>query len=309
MVSVDPYVNETSRHADVILPPPPPSRSAHFDFAFYDFAVRNVANYSPPLLPLDGGARTESEILLRLMSIAEGHGWDVDVAARQAAELAREAAKAGVDVAALDGDTHAEKVIDLRLRTGPYPVALADLKAAPHGVDLGPLTPRIPEILRTRSGRIELCPAPIAAEVRTLADAPPPDPDSFVVVGRRHLRTNNSWLHNVPGLTRGRPLCTVVVNGGDAGRLGLTDGGTAHVTSRTGRAALTVEVSDDIAPGVVSIPHGFGNDLPGVEMAVAAAVPGVNVNRLTDDLRVDPLSGTAVLNGVPVTIEAAPGEG
>jgi anaerobic selenocysteine-containing dehydrogenase len=315
MVSVDPYVNETSRHADVILPPPPPSRSAHYDFAFYQFAVRNVANFSPAPIPLDEGARDECEIFLRLMAVFAGLGWDVDVDAWQDGQLRNTLSQNGLTLADLTGDTAAERMIDLRLRGGAYGdgfganpggLTLAKLLADPHGVDLGPLTSRIPEVLRTPSGRIELCPQPIAEEVRKLAGAPVPDDSEFVVVGRRHLRSNNSWMHNVPALVKGRQLCTVVVNRSDAKRLGLIDGGTAQVTSRVGRAELTVEVSDDIAPGVVSIPHGWGHDLPGVEMSVAAGTAGVNVNRLTDDLRLDPLSGTAVLNGVPVTI--SPGE-
>jgi anaerobic selenocysteine-containing dehydrogenase len=324
MVSVDPYVNETSRHADVILPPPPPSRSAHYDFAFYQFAVRNVANFSPAPLALDEEMRDECEILLRLAAIFAGLGWRADIDAWQDGQLRNTLEQNGLTPDQLTGDSPAERLIDLRLRSGAYGdgfgrnpdgLSLAKLLDSPHGVDLGPLTPRIPEILRTPSSRIELCPPQIADEVRRLADgverpaaAPGPDTGEFVVIGRRHLRSNNSWMHNVPALVKGRELCTVVVNRGDAERLGLTDGGKARVSSRVGRAELTVEVSDDIAPGVVSIPHGWGHDLPGVELSVAAATAGVNVNRLTDDLRVDPLSGTAVLNGVPVTIEpGAPG--
>ncbi|GAA1814257.1 molybdopterin-dependent oxidoreductase [Planosporangium flavigriseum] len=313
VVSVDPYVNETSRHADVILPPPPPSRGAHYDVAFYGFAVRNVANFSPPVLPLDGEMRDECEIYLRLMAIFAGLGWRADVEAWQDGELRQACAKLGADPALLTGDTAAERLVDLRLRTGAYGdgfgrvpdgLNLARLREQPHGVDLGPLTPRIPEILRTPSGRIELCPQPIADEVRALAAAPAPESGDFVVVGRRHLRSNNSWMHNVPALVKGRELCTVVVNRADAARLGLVNGGKARVSSRVGRVELTVEVTDDIAPGVVSIPHGWGHDLPGVELSVAAGTAGVNANRLTDDLRVDPLSGTAVLNGVPVTVES-----
>jgi anaerobic selenocysteine-containing dehydrogenase len=301
MVSVDPYVNETSRHADVILPSPPSSRGAHYDFAFYNFAVRNVANFSSAVFPLDDDMRDECEILMRLIAIVTGLGWRADIDALQDAELRAR----GADPAELTGDTAAERIIDLRLRTGAYQLSLQQLQDSPHGIDLGPLTSRVPEVLRTPSGRIELCPEPIAAEVRKLADSPVPDGAEFVVIGRRHLRSNNSWMHNVPVLMKGRELCTIVVNRGDADRLGLVDGGKARVTSRVGQADLTVEVSDDIAPGVVSIPHGWGHDQPGVEMSVAAGTRGVNVNRLTDDLQVDPLSGNAVLNGVPVTIEAA----
>lgn len=281
VVSVDPYVNETTRHADVLLPPPPHSQQAHYDLAFYGLSVRNVARFSPPALPLAPGALDESDILLRLIAILSGRGPEVDT----------------------DGAEHARGILDTRLRGGPYPLSLEQLLDRPHGIDLGPLQPRIPEILRTRSGRVELCPEPIAAELSTLEA--PLEAGGFVVVGRRHPRTNNSWMHNVPALVKGRPLCTVVVNCSDAERLGLRDGSLARVTSRVGEVELPVEVTDDIAPGVVSIPHGFGHDLPGVELSVArTSSAGVNANLLTDDLRIDPLSGTAVLNGTPVQLAA-----
>jgi anaerobic selenocysteine-containing dehydrogenase len=159
--------------------------------------------------------------------------------------------------------------------------------------------------LRTPSGRIELCPGPIADEVGRLGPAPAA-PSELVLNGRRHLRSNNSWLHNVPALVKGRPLCTLVVNSADAARLSLLPGGQARVTSRVGEVELTVEVTDDIAPGVVSIPHGWGHDLPGMEMSIALQHAGVNSNRLTDDLAIDPLSGNAVLNGVPVQVAPSP---
>jgi anaerobic selenocysteine-containing dehydrogenase len=303
VVSVDPYVNETTRHADVILPPPPPSQEAHYDFSFLHYAIRNVVKFSPAVMPLEPGLRDESETILRLAAIVAGLGADADIDAWQDAELTKTAAKLGVDTGSLTGDGHAERLIDLRLRAGPYDLTLDRLRAHPHGIDLGPLQPRIPEILRTPSGRIELCPAPIAAEVARLVDVPAPD-GSFVVIGRRHLRSNNSWMHNVPALVKGKELCTVVVNRADAARLGLAHGGQAAVTSRVGRVELTVEVSDDIAPGVISIPHGWGHDLPDLELSVAREHAGVNTNRLTDDLCLDPLSGTAVLNGIPVEVAA-----
>ena len=325
MVSVDPYVNETTRHADVILPPPPHSQRAHFDLSFYYFAVHNVANFSSPAAPLPAGMRDECEIVLRLAAIVAGLGTEADVDALAEDELRQAVQRVTADTAspafgrdpqalrsALTGDSAAERQLDLRLRIGPYGdwfgevpegLSLAVLRANPHGVDLGPLQPRIPEVLRTRSGLIELCPQPIAEEVRRLSQVPPAREHEFVVVGRRHLRSNNSWMHNVPTLVKGKPLCTVVVNSADARRLGLIPGGQARVTSRVGQVELTVEVTEDIAPGVVSIPHGWGHDLPGVELTVAREHAGVNTNVLTDDLRIDPLSGNAVLNGVPVAIE------
>ncbi|MCE6994637.1 molybdopterin oxidoreductase family protein [Saccharothrix sp. S26] len=289
MVSVDPYVNETTRHADVILPPPPPSRRAHYDVAFLSFAVRNVAKYSRPAVPLRPGEVDEGEILLRLSAILAGAGPRADLDALVGlsgeSELSRE-----------------ERLLDAKLRSGPYGLSLADLLEQPHGVDLGPLTSRVPEILRTPSGRIELCPEPIAADVPRVVAALRRPVDGLVLVGRRHLRSNNSWLHNVPALVKGKQLCTLLVNPADAERLGLVDGGSARVASRVGEVEATVEVSADMAAGVVSLPHGWGHDRPGTRLSTARAHPGVNVNLLTDDLAVDPLSGTAVLNGVHVRV-------
>ena len=328
MVCVDPYLNETTRYADVILPPAPSSRQAHYDFAFYGLSVRNIANFSPPPVAPEPGMVDECEILPRLAAILAGLGPRADLDALAEAQLSEALQRLTADPAtpvygaevatlraALDGGNRAERALDLQLRTGPYGdwfggkpdgLSLARLRAEPHGVDLGPLQPRIPEILRTPSGRIELCPEPIAVEVLRLAEAAhqagTPQDAGFVLVGRRHLRSNNSWMHNVPALMKGRPRCTVVVNRADADRLGLVAGGQARVTSRVGAVELPVEVSDEIAPGVVSIPHGWGHDAPGARLSVAREQAGVNVNRLTDDLRLDPLSGTAVLNGVPVEL-------
>ncbi|MFE9751353.1 molybdopterin oxidoreductase family protein [Saccharothrix saharensis] len=292
MVSVDPYLNETTRHADVILPPPPPSKRAHYDLAFLSFAVRNVAKYSRPAVPLGPGEVDEGAILLRLTGILAGQGPDADLDA----------------LVGLTGESELgrdERLLDARLRSGPYGLTLADLLDRPHGVDLGPLTSRVPEILRTPSGRIELCPDPIAADVPRVLAALRAPRDGLVLVGRRHLRSNNSWLHNVPALVKGKQLCTLLVHPDDAARLGLVDGGTARVTSRVGEVEATVEVSADMAAGVVSLPHGWGHDRPGTRLATARAHPGVNVNLLTDDLAVDPLSGTAVLNGVHVRVTSS----
>jgi anaerobic selenocysteine-containing dehydrogenase len=290
MVSVDPYLNATTRLAHVILPPPPPVEQSHYDVSLYHFAVRNVANFSPPARPLAPGALDEADILLRLIAILCGRDtWGSIV----------------------DGRARAEKLVDDKLRAGPYGeshgLTLDKLRAHPHGIDLGPLGERIPEILRTPSGRIELCPEPVVAQARRLiadsaGDEPVTGPEALVLIGRRHLRSNNSWMGNVPALAKGASLCTLLVHPKDAARLGLVDGGLARVRSRSGTIEATVEVSDAIAPGVVSLPHGFGHDLPGVRLSVAARNPGVSVNRVTDELAVDPLSGNAVLNAVPVQV-------
>jgi anaerobic selenocysteine-containing dehydrogenase len=177
----------------------------------------------------------------------------------------------------------------------------------PHGVDLGPLVPRVPDVLRTPSGMIELAPEPLVADVARLraALAEARRPDAVVLIGRRDLRSNNSWMHNVEVLVKGKPRCTLHVHPDDAGRLGLVDGGEAAVRSRTGEVTVPVEVTDAIRPGVVSIPHGWGHDLDGVELSVARRHAGVNSNLLADEELLDPVSGTSVLNGIPVEVAPA----
>ncbi len=198
------------------------------------------------------------------------------------------------------------------LRTGPYGdgfgedpdgLSLAKLEANPHGIDLGPLEPRLPSVLKTTSGRIEVLAEPIRGDLdRAAAAMTPPEDGTMVLIGRRHVRSNNSWMHNVDVLVKGKDRCTLQVHPDDASRLGLSDGGDARVTSRVGSLSAPVEVTDIVRPGVVSLPHGWGHDLPGVELAVAGKRPGVNVNLLTDGAELDPLSGNAVLNGVPVEV-------
>lgn len=318
MVSVDPYLNETSRHADVVLPPPPPAQSAHFDFAFNALAVRNQVRFTPAAVPLEEGLRDECEILARLVLAVSGmHGADPsavdDMVIGQTLEKAvadphstvhgGDPAKIAAD---LTGDSGAERRLDMMLRLGPYGLTLAALKAQPHGIDLGPLRPRLPEILRTRSGRVELLPGPVAADLPRLREALGARPASLVLVGRRHLRSNNSWLHNVPVLNGGSNRCTLHVHPDDADRLGLGDGDTARVTAEGGSVDAPVEITEDVRRGVVSLPHGWGHDRSGVRLSTAAARPGVNVNQLLDGSRTDPLSGTAVLNGFPVEVTPAP---
>ncbi|MER7110337.1 molybdopterin oxidoreductase family protein [Streptomyces sp. NPDC000229] len=317
MVSVDPYLNETSRHADVILPPPPPSQSAHFDFAFNGFAVRNQARYTPAPVPLEPGRMDECEIHARLILAATGmHG--AEPRAVDDMVIARTLAKAVTEphspahgrdpeeyAAGLTGGTGAERRLDLMLRLGPYDLTLDRLREHPHGIDLGPLEPRIPSLLKTRSGRVELLPDPVAADLPRLRAALTAGNDALVLVGRRHLRSNNSWMHNVPTLNSGTNTCTLQVHPDDAARLGLADGAPARVKAEGGELQVPVEVTDTVRRGVVSLPHGWGHDRPGTRMAVAAARPGVNVNQLLDGTRLDPLSGTAVLNGFPVHVSPA----
>jgi anaerobic selenocysteine-containing dehydrogenase len=319
MVSIDIYVNETTRHADVILPGPSPLQRSHYDLALLGLAVRNVANYSPPALEPDPRVPEEWETLLRLGGIATGQGPNADVAAidrfvahevarRQSTDpssglYGRDPEELLAEVAPRVGP---ERILDLQLRGGPYRVTLAELEAAPHGIDFGPLQPRIPEVLRTPSGMIELAPEALVGDVARLQAAlGEPVNGGLTLIGRRELRSNNSWMHNLPTLVRGKERCTALVHPDDAARLGLVDGEEAVVRSRAGEIVVPVEVTDDVMPGVVSIPHGWGHDLPGVGLSVAGEHAGTNSNVLADELVVEPLSGTAVLNGIPVELEPA----
>ncbi|MFE7334817.1 molybdopterin oxidoreductase family protein [Streptomyces griseus] len=307
MVSVDPYLNETSRRADVVLPPPPPSQSAHFDFAFNNFAVHNQVRYTRAAVPLEDGRMDESEIHARLILAVSGmHGAPPFAVDDLAVDTALTRAGAPKELAAeLTGENGPERRLDLMLRLGPYGLTLERLLAHPHGIDLGPLKPRVPEVLRTRSGRIELLPEPIAADLprlrRALGDRPAP----LVLVGRRHLRSNNSWMHNVGSLTGGSNVCTLQIHPDDAARLGLADGDTARIESSGGGIEAPAEITDTVRSGVVSLPHGWGHSRPGTRMSVAAADPGANVNQLLDGTLLDPLSGTAVLNAIPVSVTPA----
>ncbi|PXY38374.1 molybdopterin-dependent oxidoreductase [Prauserella flavalba] len=304
MLSLDIYLNETTRHADVILPGPTPLERAHYDTALYQLAVRNVANWTPAAL--SSPVPQEWETLLRLTGIVTGQGPNADVAALDAFVAADVARRSGLDVAVAGERTGPERIMDLMLRAGPYDLTLADLEAAPHGVDLGPLRPRIPEVLSTPSGRIELAPEAITGDVpRLAAELTRPPNGRLVLIGRRQLSSNNSWMHNLEPLVRGKNRCTVQVHPDDAGRLGLRDGGQAKVTARTGTIEVPVEVTDEVRPGVVSIPHGWGHDVEGVRAAVARAHAGANSNVLADELLLDALSGTAVLNGIPVEVVPA----
>ncbi|MEU5769209.1 molybdopterin oxidoreductase family protein [Streptomyces asoensis] len=323
MVSVDPYLNETSRHADVVLPPPPPSQSPHHDFAFNTLAVRNQVRYSRPAVPLEPGRMAETEILARLTLAATGmHGADPsavdDLVIGQTLGKAVTEAHSPVHgrdpeelAARLTGESGPERRLDMMLRLGPYGdgfgarpdgLSLARLLDHPHGIDLGPLQSRLPQPLRTRSGRIELLPRPIADDLPRLREAARQRTEGLVLVGRRHLRSNNSWMHNVPALTGGTNRCTLHIHPEDAERLGVRDGAPVRVKGAGGEVTAPAEVTDGVRRGVVSLPHGWGHDRPGTRLSHAATDPGVNVNQLLDGSLLDPLSGNAVLNGVPVEV-------
>jgi anaerobic selenocysteine-containing dehydrogenase len=323
MVSVDIYLNETTRHADVILPGSSPLERSHYDVGLYQLAVRNVANFSPPLFEPPAGRPRDWQIMLRLAGIFGGQGATADLEALDAfvaAGALAEAAKGNAALAERDPQevlatlaprTGPERLLDLLLRSGPYGegfnganggLSLDRLEQSPHGIDLGPLEPRIPEVLRTASGKIELTPPEIAADVERLRTRLGPRNGSIVLIGRRELRSNNSWMHNLNVLVKGKDRCTMHVHPDDAERLGLADGGQARVRSRVGEVDVPVEVTDAIMPGVVSIPHGWGHDAPGARLSVAATKPGTNSNTLADEDVVEPLSGNAVLNGIPVEV-------
>ena len=329
MVSIDIYLNETTRHADVILPPPSQLQRPHYDLLLLQFGVRNVANFSEPVLPLDEGQPDEWEIIAKLALIAQGLGADADPALvddQSVEAMVRSAVRdensnvAGRDPEELlaelssSGRRGPERMLDFMLRTGPFGdgfgadpdgTSLDDLLENPHGRDFGALVPRLPEILRTPSGRVEIAPQVFLDDLDRLRATLGDDVDGFVLVGRRHLRSNNSWMHNVRVLVKGRERCTLQVHPDDAADLGLTNGGAATVTSRVGSVTAPVEVTDSIRPGVVSLPHGWGHDLPGASLTVAAEHAGVNSNVLSDDRAMDPLSGTSVLNGIPVELSAS----
>ncbi|MGC9537881.1 molybdopterin oxidoreductase family protein [Streptomyces sp. UG1] len=323
MVSVDPYLNETSRHAHVVLPPPPPSQSPHHDFAFNTLAVRNQVRYTRPAVPLEPGRMAESEILARLILAATGmHGADPsavdDLVIGQTLGKAVKEPHSPVHgrdpqelAARLTGDSGPERRLDMMLRLGPYGdgfgvrpdgLTLEKLLAHPHGIDLGPLRSRLPQPLKTVSGKVELLPRPIADDLPRLREALEHRPDGLVLVGRRHLRSNNSWMHNVPALTGGTNRCTLHIHPEDAERLGIGDGAPVRVKGAGGEVTAPAEVTDGVRPGVVSLPHGWGHDRPGTRLNHALKEPGVNVNQLLDGSLLDPLSGNAVLNGVPVLL-------
>ncbi|MGZ6995460.1 MAG: molybdopterin oxidoreductase family protein [Acidimicrobiia bacterium] len=331
MVSVDIYRNETTRHANVILPVPGVLARSHYDIALYSLAVRNVANYSPPVVELEPHELPEWEILLRLAGIVAGQGGTAESAAtlddfvltsqvqkavaREASIVEGRDADELVEALSAGGRKGPERVLDLMLRTGPYGdgfgadpegLSLAVLEANPHGVDLGPLQPRLPEVLRTPSGKVELAPPTIVddVEARLRPSLDRHRNGELVLVGRRDLRSNNSWMHNLEVLVKGKPRCTLQVHPDDAERLGLADGSAARVRSRVGTVEIPVEITDGIMRGVVSIPHGWGHDADGADMTVAGRYAGVNTNLLADGSQLDPLSGNAVLNGIPVTVEA-----
>jgi anaerobic selenocysteine-containing dehydrogenase len=314
MISVDIYVNETSRHADVILPGTSPLEDSHYDVAFSQLSYRNHARYSHPVFPRAADHPEEWQVLLRLIGIIQGKGAAADInqiddellmddLRRTAGPFAEIVFKAGSQRRGV------ERVLDLALRAGPYGdqfdmkpdgLNLDKVQAAEGGIDLGALEPRVPEILRTPSGKIELAPAMLIDDLSRPAADLPRSTSELVIVGRRQLHGNNSWMHNLPVLAKGAARCIALVNPKDAARLGLEDGGRARIAHGDRSIEVGVEITDEMMPGVVSLPHGWGHDQPGAQLEIAAANPGANLNALMDENRRDPLSGNAVLSGMEV---------
>jgi anaerobic selenocysteine-containing dehydrogenase len=293
MAAVDIYLNETTRHADVILPPTTALERDHYDIVFHGLAVRNTARFTPAVLPKPPGTR---------------HDWEIfrDLVLRIQARLDRKAPLAARLRERLILSLSPTFLIGMLLRTGGRAM-ISELRKHPEGVDLGPLRPTLPERLQTRDQRIDLAPALITddlarlrAAMAELAGAPA---DQLVLIGRRHQQDCNSWMHNTERLTRGRARHQLLMHPDDLAARGLTEGTQVTVSSRGGSVSVEVAAADDMMPGVVSLPHGYGHQVDGTRLEHATKVVGVSINDLTDPERLD-LSGNAALSGVPVTVAA-----
>jgi len=304
-VSIDFYINETSRHAHIILPPVSPIQRSHYDLALYLTAVRNVAKYSRAPFTSKEGELDDWQIITEL---------GCRLAERRHGKLskqyltARATQKAGP-----------ERVLDLGLRLGPYGkrlnplgtgLSLGKLRKNPHGIDLGPLQSTLPEGLPEKHGPIDLAPDLFVEDLdrlrgRFLTTGSAAPDGQLLLIGRRHLRSNNSWMHNAQRLMKGKSRCTLMISPDDAERIGVKSGDMVSVSSRVGQVTAPAEVTGDMMAGVVSLPHGFGHGRDGVQLSVATSHPGVSVNDLTDDRVIDALTGNAAFSGVPVTVVAA----
>lgn len=288
MLSIDLYINETTRHADLILPSTSALENDHYDSTFNLLAVRNVTRFNRAILPKPEGAL---------------HDWEIFVGLAKAfAERAQVELKATLPPA---------QMIDFALRKGPYgeqtpwKLSLGVLDAHPHGLDLGPLRANLTTRLRTASGKVEAAPGVLLEDLRRLAHMAAPADDQLLLIGRRHVRSNNSWMHNYHRLVKGKPRHQLLMHPDDLRRRHLQDGQMVRVRSRTGVIEVTVQASEQMMPGVVSLPHGYGHGRQGARLQVAAAQPGSSANDLTDEHLRDGVSGNAALNGVPVQVEAA----
>ena len=281
MVSIDIYINETTRHANIILPPATGLEVSHYDVIFNLFAVRNVAKYSAPLFPKDGNAKYDWEIFQELAHRLNGEN--------EPLKLVPPEAKLG-----------------LGLQFGKYKMSLEELQKNPHGVDLGELQSCLPERLFTENKRINLAPDLLVKDLERLKNENEESKDfPFALIGRRHLRDNNSWLHNSEILTKGKNRCTILMNDADAQNLNFSEGQNIKVSSRVGAIEIPLEITDKIMRGVVSIPHGYGHDLEGVRLDTAKNNAGVSINDLTDEMQIDELTGNAAFSNVKVRLEVS----
>ncbi|MCO2938364.1 molybdopterin oxidoreductase family protein [Pseudomonas aeruginosa] len=288
MLSIDLYINETTRYADLILPPTAPLEHDHYDTAFNVFAVRNVTRFNEAVLPRPEGAL---------------HDWEIFVGLARAF-----AARNGLE---LKPTLEPQQMIDLGLRAGAYGdrsehrLSLATLREHPHGIDLGPLRPNLAPRLKTAGQRIQAAPPLFVDDLQRFAAQPLPASDQLLLIGRRHVRSNNSWMHNYHRLVKGKPRHQLLMHPRDLEGRGLVDGQRVRVRSRVGSVEVEVAASSEMMPGVVSLPHGWGHARPGVQLAIARAQAGASANDLTDERHLDLLSGNAALNGLPVEVEAA----
>ncbi|MGE8327096.1 molybdopterin oxidoreductase family protein [Pseudomonas urmiensis] len=288
MLSIDLYINETTRHADLILPSTSALENDHYDTTFNLLAVRNVTRFNRAILAKPEGAL---------------HDWEIFVGLAKAF-----AERAGVE---LKPTLPPAQMIDLALRKGPHgegstwQLSLETLDRFPHGLDLGPLQPNLAARLRTPSQAVEAAPQLLLDDLRRLAEQVPPAVDELLLIGRRHVRSNNSWMHNFHRLVKGKPRHQLLMHPQDLAQRQLTDGQWVRIRSRTGVVEVQVQSSDEMMPGVVSLPHGYGHGRQGVQLHIAGAQPGVSANDLTDEHLRDAVSGNAALNGVPVKVEAA----
>lgn len=304
MVSIDCYINETTRHAHIILPPTSPLERGHYDIAFHLLAIHNIAKFSPPLFKRSAETRHDWEILLELETRMKNGG----VAGAMKRKLLKQFLTP-------------ERMLDLGLRFGPYGarlnpfskgLTLRKVKKAVHGIDLGPLAPCLPSRLRTADKQIDLAPEALVKDVervksKFLGEAEHAFNGHLLLIGRRQLRSNNSWMHNSERLVKGnpaKPQCSILMHPTDAANRDLLQGQKVVVRSRVGSIVLPLEVSEKIMPGVVSIPHGWGHDRDGNQQAIARQHAGASINDLTDEQNIDTLCGTAAFNGTAVTVAA-----
>ncbi|MDQ1521791.1 MAG: hypothetical protein QOI55_2864, partial [Actinomycetota bacterium] len=326
MISLDNYLNETTRHAHVVLPGLSSLEQPHYDEMIWAWATRSAGKYSPALFaPRD--RPEEWEILLKLAAMLAGMPAD-DESVRVlddgffGALVAMKCAEEGSPVFGRDPEEIVaqyeaggpERMLDFAIRSGPWGdgygsnpdgLTLRTFEEHPDGIDMGPLVPRARDVVSTPTGRIDLAPTHITDDVPRLRDRLGRANDGLVLISRRHVRSNNSWMHNVRVLVKGKDRCTLLVHPDDAARLGLRDGGHANIASEAGSIVAPVEVTDEMMRGVVSLPHGWGHDRPGVRLSIAAEHAGVNNNHLAPGHFVDVPSGNAAVNGIPVEVAPA----